>query len=90
MISTWIANLPLRHKFILLSLVAILMAAAPSALVLSESVGNLRVLKEESRGLAPSQALLNLIKLSQEHRGLTAAVLSGDLSKQADRQAREQ
>ncbi len=89
MISTWIANLPLRHKFILLSIVALLMAGAPSALVLSESVGNLQALKDEDKGLAPSKAMLKLIKLTQEHRGLSAAVLSGDGSKQAVRQERQ-
>ena len=52
--STWIANLPLRHKFILLSVVALLMAGAPSALMLSESVSNLQGLREEAKGLAPS------------------------------------
>ena len=89
MISTWIANLPLRHKFVLLSIVALLMAGAPSALVLSESVGNLQALKDEDKGLAPSKAMLKLIKLTQEHRGLSAAVLSGDSSKQAVRQERQ-
>ncbi|MBI3381450.1 MAG: HAMP domain-containing protein [Aquabacterium sp.] len=89
MISTWIANLPLRHKFILLSIVALLMAGAPSALVLSESVANLQALKDEDKGLAPSKAMLKLIKLTQEHRGLSAAVLSGDSSKQAVRQERQ-
>jgi len=88
-ISTWIANLPLRHKFILLSIVALLMAGAPSALVLSESVGNLQALKDEDKGLAPSKAMLKLIKLTQEHRGLSAAVLSGDSSKQTVRQERQ-
>ncbi len=89
MISTWIANLPLRHKFVLLSIVALLMAGAPSALVLSESVGNLQALKDEDKGLAPSKAMLKLIKLTQEHRGLSAAVLSGDSSKQTVRQERQ-
>lgn len=89
MISTWIANLPLRQKFILLSVVALLMAGAPSMLVLSESVGNLQVLKDEDKGLAPSKGMLKLIRLTQEHRGLSAAVLAGDASKQAVRQERE-
>ncbi|MBI5926110.1 MAG: HAMP domain-containing protein [Aquabacterium sp.] len=89
MISTWIANLPLRHKFILLSVVALLMAGAPSVLVLSESVGNLQVLRDEVKGLAPSESMLKLIRLTQEHRGLSAAVLSGDASKQSVRQERQ-
>ena len=87
--SRWIANLPLRHKFALLSLVALLMAGAPSALVLSESVTNLQTLKIEALGLAPSKDLLALIRLTQEHRGLSSAALSGDASKQAARKERQ-
>ncbi|RTL26556.1 MAG: hypothetical protein EKK47_20980 [Burkholderiales bacterium] len=78
--STWIANLPLRHKFILLSVVALLMAGAPSALVLSESVSNLQGLREEAKGLAPSQAVLRLIRLMQEHRGLSVATASSQIA----------
>ncbi len=89
MISTWIANLPMRHKFVLLCCVALLMAAAPSALVLSDSIGNLQVLRAEAQGLAPSKAMLKVIKLTQEHRGLSAAALSGDQGKQAVRQERQ-
>jgi methyl-accepting chemotaxis protein len=88
-LSTWIANLPLRHKFILLSVVALLMTAAPSALVLRESVDKLQALHDESDGLAPAKALLQLIRVSQEHRGLANAVLNGDAGKQAARQERQ-
>ncbi|HEX5355098.1 MAG TPA: methyl-accepting chemotaxis protein [Aquabacterium sp.] len=90
MFSTWIANLPIRYKFILLSVVALLMAGAPSALVVHGSVGNLQFLKEEVRGLAPSQALLNLVRHTQAHRGLSSAVLSGDPGMQAQRAERQQ
>jgi len=89
MLSRWIANLPLRHKFAVLGFVALLMAIVPSYMVLRDAMANLQVLNLEDRGLVPSQALLNLIKLTQEHRGLTSAVLSGDASKQAARQERQ-
>jgi methyl-accepting chemotaxis protein len=79
----------MRHKFALLCVVALLMAAAPSALVLRESVGALQGLRAEATGLAPSQALLKLIRLTQEHRGLSGAVLSGDANKQVARQERQ-
>jgi methyl-accepting chemotaxis protein len=89
LISTWIANLPMRQKFLLLSVVALLMVAAPSTLVLSQSIGNLQVLREEARGLVPSQSLLRLVRLTQEHRGLSSAVLSGDDRLKARREDRE-
>ena len=85
----WVGHLPLRHKFLLLALVALLMVAAPSAVVLERSWSEYRTLQTERQGLPPAQALLAMTKFAQEHRGLSAAVLSGDASKQADRQQRE-
>jgi hypothetical protein len=82
--STWITNLPLRFKFLLLTAVALVMAGAPAFIVLSEKVTSLRSLEEERGGMAPAEASLQLIKLMQEHRGLSTAFLSGDASKLAD------
>jgi methyl-accepting chemotaxis protein len=85
----WIHHLPLKHKFLVLSLLAFVMAAAPSALVLSTSWGLYTALQAERAGLPPGRALLQIVKLAQEHRGLSGAVLSGDASKRADRAARQ-
>ena len=85
----WIVNLPLRLKFVLLSVVALLMAGAPASLVLTQSVGIHRGLLQEHAGLQPAGTLLQLVRLTQEHRGLSAAIFSGaDGSKQADRAER--
>ena len=84
----WIHHLPIGQKFLVLSLVALVMAAAPTAVVLHTSWGLYAVLKSEQAGLAPAKSLLQLVRLTQEHRGLSSAVLSGDPSKAADRQAR--
>ncbi|WP_294637977.1 methyl-accepting chemotaxis protein [uncultured Aquabacterium sp.] len=86
--TAWIANLPLRHKFVLLCLLALLMAAAPSALVVRSAVSDLTAIEREQEGMQPSRDLLALIKLMQEHRGLSNAFLSGDVSKKADLAAR--
>ena len=85
----WIHHLPLRHKFLILSLVAFFMTAAPSVLVLSTSWRLYDGLKAEQAGLPPGKALLKLVRLTQEHRGLSSAVLSGEATKQADRVARQ-
>jgi methyl-accepting chemotaxis protein len=87
--SNWIANLPFRHKFALLGVVALMMVAAPSTLVLRESMTTLRGLAQESHGLQPAMSLVKLIKVTQEHRGLSSAVLAGDTSRQATRQERQ-
>ena len=87
--AQWIVNLPLRFKFVLLSVVALLMAGAPSALVLTESVQTYHGLKQELAGLQPAIGLLKLVRLTQEHRGMSAAILNGDSSKQSDRAERQ-
>jgi methyl-accepting chemotaxis protein len=87
--AQWIVNLPLRFKFVLLSVVALLMAGAPSALVLTESVQTYQGLKQELAGLQPAVGMLKLVRLTQEHRGMSAAILNGDSSKHADRAERQ-
>lgn len=89
-ISSWIANLSLRGKFGVLGLVALTMAAVPSGMVLHDVIANMKVLQREKDGLQPSRTMLELIRLTQEHRGLSAAVLGGDTSKQEARHARQQ
>ena len=86
----WIHHLPMGQKFLVLSLVALIMAAAPTAAVLHTSWGLYAALKSEQAGLAPGKTLLKLVRLTQEHRGLSSAVLNGDASKAADRQSRQQ
>ncbi|MDE2402508.1 MAG: HAMP domain-containing protein [Burkholderiales bacterium] len=86
--SHWIANLPLRHKFLLLCLLAMVMAGAPSAMLLHQSVGSLQALKAERLGMAPFRSMLQLARFMQEHRGLSAAQLSGDESQRTGREAR--
>ena len=86
----WIVNLPLRFKFVLLSGVALLMVAAPSSLVLTQSIDIYQGLRQEQSGLQPAIGLLKLVRLTQEHRGMSAAVLNGDAGKQAQRAERQQ
>ena len=86
----WIHHLPIGRKFLVLSLVALVMVAAPTLSVISTSWGLYRALEDERAGLPPVKTLLKLVRLTQEHRGLSNAVLNGEGSKAADRQARQQ
>ncbi len=85
----WIHHLPMGRKFLVLSLVALVMAAAPTTLVLQGSWSTYESLKAEQAGLVPGKALLKLVRLAQEHRGLSNAVLNGEAAKTPDRQARQ-
>ncbi|MFT3858570.1 MAG: hypothetical protein QM742_14075 [Aquabacterium sp.] len=69
--SKWMANLPLRWKFAVLGLVAFVMTAVPTALVLRDGVASLNKLSHEAQGLKPARAALTLVRLTQEHRALS-------------------
>ncbi len=90
MMTAWIANLPLRRKFLLLCLIALLMVAAPAVLVLRTMVQNLQAIESERLGMPPAREVLTAIKLVQEHRGLANAYLSGDDSRVPVLQTRRQ
>ncbi len=71
-------RLSLPGKFILLGLLALTLIAVPTALYILGTLAHDRQATQEARGLQPVQELLQLIRLTQQHRGLSAAVLGGD------------
>jgi methyl-accepting chemotaxis protein len=87
--SQFLDNLPFRRKFLLIGLVALTMVSAPMALMLKSAVGNMNAAQAEHVGVAPARTILSLIRLTQEHRGLSSAVLNGDASKSGVRQERQ-
>jgi methyl-accepting chemotaxis protein len=87
--SSWIDRLSLRHKFSLLALLGLLGMAVPAAVAVWESWASWQELNEEVRGLAPSEELLKLIKVTQEHRGLSNGVLNGNAAQESARQQKQ-
>ncbi len=81
MLTQWIANLPMRRKFWLMSLVALVMSGVPAAILLSKSFATVQDLKSERMGMPPSRQLMALIKHVQLHRGVSTGFLSGDAGK---------
>lgn len=73
-------RLSLPGKFILLGLLALTLIAVPTALYILSTLAHDRQAIQETHGLQPVQELLQLIRLTQQHRGLSAAVLGGDRS----------
>jgi len=88
-LSQFLDNLPFSRKFLLIGMVALTMVAAPLTLVLKTAVGHMNAAQAEQKGVAPARAVLNLIRLTQEHRGLSSAVLNGDATKSKLRQERQ-
>ncbi|TBO31316.1 methyl-accepting chemotaxis protein [Aquabacterium lacunae] len=85
----WIANLRFRHKFGLLGLLFAVLVGIPTVMVLQRAWAEWRLLESERSGLRTSEPLLEVIRYTQEHRGLSAGVLSGNAAMQAPRAERQ-
>nr|WP_298117604.1 methyl-accepting chemotaxis protein [uncultured Pseudomonas sp.] len=86
-------RLSFSGKFVLLGLLALMLIAVPSSLYVLGALHSGQQADREVQGIAPVQALLRLVALTQQHRGLATIVLGGDdrlqqarLAKQAELQ----
>ncbi len=86
--SAFIRHLRLAHKLLLLGLIAALLVAVPLTTYVRDALGGLQSIDAERQGLAPSRALLDVVRLAQIHRGMTATVLGGKADAEPQRQAR--
>ena len=77
--------LRLSQKFILLGLLALVMAALPTGLYFRHTAPIIAAAELENRGLAPMVALQDVVRLTQQHRGLSAGMLSGNAKLEARR-----
>jgi methyl-accepting chemotaxis protein len=74
----FLKRLKLWQKFALLAAVVLPAVVAPTYQFLATTQEGIEFAKTEERGIAPSLAAMHLIKLTQQHRGLSAGVLSGN------------
>ena len=82
-------RLSLSGKFVLLGLLALTLIAAPTTLYLLGTLDHGRQATQEARGMQPVQELLQLIRLTQQHRGLSSAVLGGNRALQEARESKQ-
>ena len=87
--GSFIRNLRFAHKFLLISVIALLMLAVPTAIFVRVNLENIQTAQREVGGLGPIQDLMRLTQLSQQHRGLSAVVLTGNEAQSATRQSKE-
>ena len=87
--TAWITQLRFSRKFALIGALAFLLFAVPTALLLQATAEKVAVAQRERLGLAPGSELLRLLQQTQQHRGLSAAFLSGAASAGATRQERQ-
>jgi methyl-accepting chemotaxis protein len=84
---SFIQRLNLSHKFMALGLLALLMAALPTAIYVQGSMADIARAKKEVDGTGPVIALQKVVQLMQQHRGVSAGMLSGNETLAARRPA---
>ncbi len=71
-------QLLLARKFILLGLLALVMTALPTGLYFRSSAPVIANAELQDSGIAPLLALQDVVRLTQQHRGLSAGMLAGN------------
>ncbi len=74
----FLQNLKIGQKFLLLGILALVMAGIPTVAGLRQALALRDAAQAEADGLAPARAALAVIRLAQQHRGLSQAALGGE------------
>jgi methyl-accepting chemotaxis protein len=82
-------HLLLWHKFAILSVVGIVVAAIPTSLYLQETGKTLAALELEAGARTPVGTILATIQTTQQHRGLAALVVGGVAESAPKREAKQ-
>ncbi len=86
----FITRLKISTRFAVLGAMALLLAAIPTVIFVSDAYQSMALAQREARGTEPVVAVLKVIQLTQQHRGLSALVLGGNDAMQAKREAKQQ
>jgi len=81
-------GLTISRKLMLLTLLVLVAIAIPSAFQVRQARQLATAAQSGLDGLAPARQLVRLTQLTQQHRGLSAALLGGNESVQAAREAK--
>ncbi|WP_310383321.1 methyl-accepting chemotaxis protein [Roseateles sp.] len=73
-----IRGLTIRRKLLLLTIMVVLAMSIPAGFQIKQGNELLRVTQAELDGIEPARQLIKLTQLTQQHRGLSAAVLGGN------------
>lgn len=72
------SGLRLPRKFMFLGVIALVMVAVPFYQFFQATQERVASAERELAGFQPAKSVLNLVKLTQEHRGMTAGSLAGN------------
>ena len=84
----FIQNLNIGRKFLLVGALMGALALPPTALLVQQQFAAVNVVQRERGGVEPIGDLLQLIRLTQIHRGVSTNWLGGNEALRADREAR--
>ncbi|WP_374660323.1 methyl-accepting chemotaxis protein [Inhella sp.] len=87
--SGFIADLRLARKLALLGVISLIVCGSLLTLQVRQMWGELRTISHELAGLDPVRSLLDVVRLTQQHRGLSASVLGGKTEGEPERAARQ-
>jgi methyl-accepting chemotaxis protein len=76
----------LWQKFVILGVLAIVLVILPFAFYVVETEKAINAAVLETQGIPPTQNVLELVRLLQKNRGLSARLLSGDIQAMAQRE----
>ena len=82
-----ITDLPLARKFAVIGAITVCMVGLPLTLVLQKDLAALRQARSELSGAAPASHALALVRLTQQHRGMSVLQLSGNQDMAVPREA---
>ena len=80
-------RLSLRTKMWLIAAMALAMTALPGTLSVTDSLARWQQTRSELNGVAPAAGLMQLMRATQQHRGLSNGVLNGNAAGGAEREA---
>ncbi len=84
-----LSRLELWQKFLILAVLTTLLVLIPFSLYVASALDDVTVAQNGQKGIKPIEALQNLMKLTQQHRGMSSLVLNGQTSVAAAREAKE-
>ncbi len=87
--KSFLANLKLAHKFLLIGLIVAVMISVKLTMTVSSNLADLRFAQSELLGVKPAEDALKLIQLTQHHRGQSAVLLGGNESLAGPRQSKQ-
>ena len=84
-----LSKLWLWQKFALLGLLGLLLVSMPLAHYVGSTHEGIAAAELEARGIVPSQRLLRVVQLTQQHRGMAAGALGNNESLKLQRPAKQ-